>query len=388
MSDPGKADPTTASGIPLPPVAGPGDVAGGLDERLGRPGEYPFTRGIHPGMYRTRPWTIRQLAGFATAADTNKRYRMLLDRGATGINGVFDYPSLRAVGSDDPRAASDVGRGGVAVDVVDDFDDLFAGIPLDRRQRVAGVVAAGGGGAASGDVPGGGGTAGVPAGGAGRHQPERLPDGDGHHHRPRGAAAGGVVPGRVRRGRVLHPGAAPVEPDQCHWLQLPGGRRRRSAGAGPHPGPRPGGGPGADRPGPGAGGGAASDLVLPRRPRRLLRGDRQVPGGPADVGGVRARRPRRGRRRGPEVPLPRADVGRDDDRPPAPPQHRPQRHPGAVGRARAGRSRSTSTPTTRRCRSPASTPRWWRCTPSTSCCGRRAWPTAPTHWAGAISSST
>ena len=66
-------------------------------------------------MYRTRPWTIRQLAGFATAADTNKRYRMLLDRGATGINGVFDYPSLRAVGSDDPRAASDVGRGSAGV---------------------------------------------------------------------------------------------------------------------------------------------------------------------------------------------------------------------------------------------------------------------------------
>ncbi|HEV8627554.1 MAG TPA: methylmalonyl-CoA mutase family protein, partial [Acidimicrobiia bacterium] len=61
-------DPTTASGLPLPPAAGPDDVAPGLDERLGRPGEFPFTRGIHPGMYRTRPWTIRQLAGFATAA--------------------------------------------------------------------------------------------------------------------------------------------------------------------------------------------------------------------------------------------------------------------------------------------------------------------------------
>ena len=131
MSDPGE-EPTTASGIPLPPAAGPDDVAPGLEERLGRPGEFPFTRGIHAGMYRTRPWTIRQLAGFATAADTNKRYRMLLDRGATGINGVFDYPSLRAVGSDDPVAASDVGRGGVAVDVVDDFHDLFAGIPLDQ----------------------------------------------------------------------------------------------------------------------------------------------------------------------------------------------------------------------------------------------------------------
>ncbi len=122
---------TTASGIPVPAAAGPDDVAPGLDERLGRPGAFPFTRGIHPEMYRSRPWTFRQLAGFATAADTNKRYRMLLDRGATGINGVFDYPSLRAVGSDDPRAASDVGRGGVAVDVCEDFDDLFAGIPLD-----------------------------------------------------------------------------------------------------------------------------------------------------------------------------------------------------------------------------------------------------------------
>jgi methylmalonyl-CoA mutase N-terminal domain/subunit len=128
----GMADFSTASGIPLPAAAGPSDVAPDLEERLGRPGEFPFTRGIHAGMYRTRPWTIRQLAGFATAADTNKRYRMLLDRGATGINGVFDYPSLRAVGSDDARAASDVGRGGVAVDVVDDFADLFAGIPLDE----------------------------------------------------------------------------------------------------------------------------------------------------------------------------------------------------------------------------------------------------------------
>src|SRR2546428_5516911 len=123
---------TTASGIPLPAAAGPGDVAPGLEARLGRPGEFPFTRGVHPGMYRASPWTIRRLAGFATAADTNKRYRMLLERGATGINGVFDYPSLRAVGSDDPRAASDVGRGGVAVDVTDDFDDLFAAIPLDE----------------------------------------------------------------------------------------------------------------------------------------------------------------------------------------------------------------------------------------------------------------
>ncbi|GLZ36281.1 methylmalonyl-CoA mutase [Lentzea sp. NBRC 105346] len=111
----------TSSGIPLPSHLGPE-----------KPGEFPFTRGIRERMYRERPWTIRQLAGFGTAQDTNARYRMLLDNGSTGINGVFDYPSLRAFGSDEARARGDVGRGGVAVDVRDDFDDLFKGIPLDQ----------------------------------------------------------------------------------------------------------------------------------------------------------------------------------------------------------------------------------------------------------------
>ncbi len=123
---------TTASGICVPVSAGPATVAPGIAERLGDPGSFPFTRGLHPAMYRARPWTIRQLAGFGSAADTNQRYRLLLRQGSTGINGVFDYPSLRAFGSDDERAASDVGRGGVAVDVVDDFEDLFAGIPLEE----------------------------------------------------------------------------------------------------------------------------------------------------------------------------------------------------------------------------------------------------------------
>lgn len=122
----------TASGVVLPPVAGPEHVRPGLEERLGRPGGYPYTRGIHAGMYRERPWTIRQLAGFGTAAQTNRRYRMLLEGGATGVNGVFDYPSLRGFDSDEPRAKPDVGRGGVAVDVRDDFDELFEAIPVDE----------------------------------------------------------------------------------------------------------------------------------------------------------------------------------------------------------------------------------------------------------------
>lgn len=105
---------------------------GDLRDRLGEAGRPPFTRGLHASMYRDRPWTIRQLAGYGTASDTNARYRMLLEQGSTGINGVFDYPSLRAFSSDDPRATADVGSGGVAVDVRDDFLDLFAEIPLDR----------------------------------------------------------------------------------------------------------------------------------------------------------------------------------------------------------------------------------------------------------------
>ena len=122
---------TTASGIPLPPVVTPEHVAPDVERRLGGPGTAPYTRGIHAGMYRDRPWTVRQLAGFGSATDTNARYRLLLDKGATGINAVFDYPSLRAFDSDHPLAVPDVGRGGVAVDVTEDFDDLFAGIDLE-----------------------------------------------------------------------------------------------------------------------------------------------------------------------------------------------------------------------------------------------------------------
>lgn len=131
-SDTPSSEERTDSGIEIPEVAGPEHVRDGLGERLGRPGEFPFTRGVRSGMYRERPWTIRQLAGYGTARQTNERYRMLLEQGANGVNGVFDYPSLRAFDSDDPRARSDVGRGGVAVDVPSDFENLFDAIPLDR----------------------------------------------------------------------------------------------------------------------------------------------------------------------------------------------------------------------------------------------------------------
>jgi len=120
---------TTASGLELP-VYGRADSIDAAIASAEVPGAFPFTRGIRERMYLDRPWTMRQLAGFGRASDTNARYRSLMAAGATGINGVFDYPSLRAFDSDHPLARSDVGRGGVAVDVRDDFEDLFADIPL------------------------------------------------------------------------------------------------------------------------------------------------------------------------------------------------------------------------------------------------------------------
>ncbi len=121
----------TLSGEPLPVVATDADVAG-FDPAaaLGEPGAYPFTRGIYATMYRGRPWTMRQFAGFGTPAETNQRYRFLLDRGQGGLSVAFDMPTLMGLDSDDPRSEGEVGRCGVATDSVEDFEALFDGIPL------------------------------------------------------------------------------------------------------------------------------------------------------------------------------------------------------------------------------------------------------------------
>jgi methylmalonyl-CoA mutase cobalamin-binding domain/chain len=100
------------------------------ETQLGRPGEFPFTRGVYPTMYRGRLWTMRQFAGFGTAAETNARYRFLLDRGQGGLSVAFDMPTLMGRDSDDPLSEGEVGRCGVATDSVEDFAELFAGIPL------------------------------------------------------------------------------------------------------------------------------------------------------------------------------------------------------------------------------------------------------------------
>src|SRR6184192_1483337 len=117
----------TDSGIEINPVYTDEDVA---ELELELPGEFPFTRGPYPDMYRGRPWTIRQYAGFASAEETNARFRYLLERGQTGLSVAFDLPTQLGYDSDDPRAAGEVGRTGVAIDSLADMELLLAGIPL------------------------------------------------------------------------------------------------------------------------------------------------------------------------------------------------------------------------------------------------------------------
>ena len=122
----------TDSGIEIEAIYEEGDVAGRLSERLGEPGEYPFTRGIHERMYRDRLWTMRQYAGYATAEETNRRYRYLIEHGSTGLSMAFDLPTQLGLDSDDPLCNGEVGRTGVAIDTVEDMRICFEEIPLDQ----------------------------------------------------------------------------------------------------------------------------------------------------------------------------------------------------------------------------------------------------------------
>ena len=122
---------TTLSGEPVEPLYGP-EYVGSFEERIGFPGEFPYTRGVYPSMYRGRLWTMRQFAGFGTAEETNERFRYLLDHGQTGLSTAFDMPSLMGHDSDHFRSEGEVGREGVAIDSLDDMETLFAGIPLDQ----------------------------------------------------------------------------------------------------------------------------------------------------------------------------------------------------------------------------------------------------------------
>jgi methylmalonyl-CoA mutase N-terminal domain/subunit len=123
----------TMSGIPLEPRYGPEHLHGwSYAEKLGNPGEYPFTRGPHATMYRGKPWTMRMFAGFGTPEDTNRRFKFLLEHGQTGLSTAFDMPTLMGYDPDHPRSLGEVGREGVSVATIDDMMRLFGDIPLDQ----------------------------------------------------------------------------------------------------------------------------------------------------------------------------------------------------------------------------------------------------------------
>jgi methylmalonyl-CoA mutase N-terminal domain/subunit len=123
--------PTTVSGVLIGPLYTPDSLDGlDYDADLGYPGQYPFTRGVHASMYRSRVWTMRQFAGFGTPRQTNARFKFLLEKGQTGLSTAFDLPTLMGLDSDDPRSLGEVGRLGVAVDTLDDMNELFAGIDV------------------------------------------------------------------------------------------------------------------------------------------------------------------------------------------------------------------------------------------------------------------
>jgi methylmalonyl-CoA mutase, N-terminal domain len=123
--------PTTVSSVPIDPLYTSESLNGfDPDADLGYPGQYPFTRGVHATMYRSRSWTMRQFAGFGSARQTNERFRFLLEKGQTGLSTAFDLPTLMGLDGDDPRSLGEVGRLGVAVSTLDDMNELFAGIDV------------------------------------------------------------------------------------------------------------------------------------------------------------------------------------------------------------------------------------------------------------------
>src|SRR5438045_3741673 len=128
-----RADPQTSSKIPVQPLCTPGDLDGhDLEARVGYPGQYPFTRGIQPTMYRGRLWTMRQYAGMGDAEESNKRYKYLLKSGTTGLSVAFDLPTQIGLDSDHPLSAGEVGKVGVAIDSIEDMERQFEGIDLTK----------------------------------------------------------------------------------------------------------------------------------------------------------------------------------------------------------------------------------------------------------------
>ena len=312
-------------------------------ERIGWPGEFPYTRGLYPTGYRGREWTIRQFAGFGNAPQTNERYRMILDAGGGGLSVAFDMPTLMGRDSDDPRSLGEVGHCGVAIDSAADMEVLFAGIDLGAvttSMTISGpavpifcmyLVAAERQGVL--DRP------------TQRHSADRHLQGvhraEGVAVRPRAAPApdrrpDGVLPGRgaglqaAQRLRLPHPRGG-LDGSAGAGLHL--GRRLRLRGAGFVPRAR------RRRLR------ARAELLL-RCPHRLLRGDRQVPGRPSDLGALAAGPVRSHDGQGPVAALPHPDRRGVADRPAAVQQRGPDRRGG--DRRRAGRDELAAHQRTRR----------------------------------------
>src|SRR6266849_8607243 len=123
---------STVSDMEVEPLYAAEDLPADTGEHIGVPGEFPYTRGVYPSMYRGRLWTMRQFAGFATAEDTNERFHFLLKQGQTGLSTAFDMPTLMGYDPDHPRSLGEVGREGVSVATIDDMMRLFGDIPLDK----------------------------------------------------------------------------------------------------------------------------------------------------------------------------------------------------------------------------------------------------------------
>ena len=276
------------------PFARPEDVRGRPEPGDERPGVFPYTRGIQPTMYRGRLWTMRQYAGFGTAAESNARYRYLLAQGVSGLSVAFDLPTQMGYDSDHPLAAGEVGRVGVAIDSIEDMAALFDGIPLDRVSTSMTINA----------------TAiillalyvavarrqGVPLGELVGHDPERHPQGV-HRARHLHLSAAALAAHRHRHLRVVRARAAELEHDLDQRLPHPRGRLDGGAGGGVHARQRHrlrrGGARGRPRRRPAR----PAAVVLLRRAQRLHRGDREVPRRAAAVGAPHARPLRRDARR-------------------------------------------------------------------------------------------
>ena len=281
------ADFTTISGVPIEPLYSAEDLPPGhTEEKVGFPGEYPYTRGIHPSLYRGKLWTMRQFSGFGTPEETNARYKFLLAGGQTGLSVAFDLPTLMGLRLRRPagrRRGGQVRRG--------HRHPGRHGDPL-RRHRHPGhhhlhdhQLARR---RAPGHVRRGGREAGRRPAAISGHHPERHPQGV---HRPEGVdlpARAVHAPGGGHL-RVVRPRAAEVELHLHQRLPHPRGRLHGGPGAGLHPARRHRVRRGGHRARPGRGRLRAPAVVLLQRPQRLLRGDRQVPRRPPHLGAGDAR---------------------------------------------------------------------------------------------------